>query len=168
MRNLYAIALGSNRRHGRHGRPEAVVAAALAALTTAGVNIEAASPIVSSVPLGPGGRRFANAAMLVTTALDPPALLAVLKRIERDFGRRPGRRWGPRVLDLDILLWAGGAWRSRALDIPHPRLGERAFVLDPLAAIAGDFRLPGSALAVRHLAARFARRAPVDRRSPAP
>src|SRR3546814_17238504 len=60
--------------------------------------------------LGPAGRDFANAAALVKSHLGPPELLRKLKKIERKFGRRSVRRWGPRVLDLDIILWSGGAW----------------------------------------------------------
>ena len=59
----------------------------------------------------------------------PDELLAELKAIERDFGRRPGRRWGPRVLDLDIILWSGGAWGGPGPIVPHPEFRDRAFVL---------------------------------------
>ena len=63
-------------------------------------------------------------------------MLAQLKQIEREFGRRASRRWGPRVLDLDIALWSGGKFRSRRLTIPHSQLCRRSFVLQPLAVIA--------------------------------
>ena len=160
----YAIGLGSNRCHGRHGEPGQVIGAALAALADCGLLVTSASPVVRSAALGPGGRSYANAAAIVSTQLDPPALLALLKRIESDFGRRPARRWGARVLDLDILLWSRGKWMRRDLRIPHPHIATRRFVLDPLALIARDWRLPGGAFAIRHLAAYLARRAPVDRR----
>ena len=158
----YAIALGSNRRHGRHGAPERVIAAALAALGAAGVAVIAASPVIRTAALGPAGRGFANAAALVETPLPPPALLALLKRIERDFGRRRGRRWGARVLDLDILLWSGGAWpsfpravRPGRLAVPHPGLPARAFVLDPLIRITPEWRDPRSGRTVRQMRARL-------------
>jgi len=153
----YAIGLGSNRSHGRHGTPPAVIAAALALLRQQGCRIVAVAPIIATPALGPAGRRFANSATVIETALDPPALLALLKRIERDFGRRRGRRWGPRVIDLDILLWSGGRVARRDLHVPHHALAVRGFVLAPLAQIAADWRLPGGTLAVRHLAARLAR-----------
>ena len=86
-------------------------------------------------------------------------MLERLKALEREFGRRRGRRWGPRVLDLDLVLWSGGRFRSRRLTVPHPQLAERSFVLQPLAAIAPGWRIVGS-LTVRHLAHRLARRAP--------
>jgi 2-amino-4-hydroxy-6-hydroxymethyldihydropteridine diphosphokinase len=143
--------LGSNRPHGRHGAPEEVVRAAVEALRSIG-SIEQASRIHRTAAIGPAGRSFANAAVILVTDLEPPALLAALKRVERSFGRRPGRRWGPRVLDLDIILWSGGRFASRRLNIPHQGLAERPFVLRPLAEIAPDWPVPGTARAVRHLA----------------
>ena len=124
----------------------------------------AASPIVQTAPLGPSSRRFANAAILIETPLAPPAMLAELKRIERDFGRRRGRRWGERVLDLDILLWSGGRWSSPDLIIPHQQLLQRSFALDPLARIAPGWRIPGHG-SVRQHAARLTRPRAVHRSS---
>ncbi|MBX9880592.1 MAG: 2-amino-4-hydroxy-6-hydroxymethyldihydropteridine diphosphokinase [Sphingomonas sp.] len=147
---LYAIALGSN-RSGRAGRPRGVLRAAVAALAELGA-VRAVSPIVETAPLGPSTRRFANAAALVAIAAPPDAVLAALKAIEARFGRRPGRRWGARVLDLDLILWSGGAWVSPGLVIPHPAWRTRDFVLGPLAAIAPDWRDPVSGRTVRQLA----------------
>ncbi len=79
--SFYAIALGSNRRHGRHGSPSATVRAAIEALRLAGVTVTATSPNLTTAPIGPSIRTFANAAALIETPLDPPALLALLKRI---------------------------------------------------------------------------------------
>ena len=146
----YVVAIGSNRR-GRHGGPRAEVAAALVLLGGE------ASPIIASAPLGPSTRTFANAALLIRSDEAPPALLARLKAIERDFGRRHGRRWGERVIDLDIILWSGGTWRSPTLTIPHPAFRARDFVLRPMAAIAPRWRDPRSARTVRQLHARLTR-----------
>jgi len=154
--HLYAIAIGSNRPHGHHGRPGAVIGAAIARLDEE-FGLFDASPIMLNPAHGGAGRDFANAVALVESPLDPDALLTALKVIERDFGRRPGRRWGARVLDLDILAWSGGRVRSRRLTIPHPRLAARVFAIGPLAGIAPDWRLIGS-LTARHLATRLARR----------
>jgi 2-amino-4-hydroxy-6-hydroxymethyldihydropteridine diphosphokinase len=154
--HLYAIAIGSNRPHGRFGRPPAVVEAAIGALDRE-FGLFDASPILINAAHGGAGRDFANAAALVESDLDPPKMLAALKGIERQFGRRHGRRWGPRVLDLDIALWSGGRYASRRLMIPHPALHERGFVLGPLAAIAPDWRVEGG-LTTRHLSHRLARR----------
>ena len=161
----YAIALGSNRRHGRHGSPTGVVPAAVEALGALGT-VERVSRTRSTPALGPAGRGFANAAATLTSKLGPDALLAELKRIERAFGRRPGRRWGPRVLDLDIVLWSEGAWGGPGPIIPHTQFRKRGFVLEPLAEIASDWRDPVSGLSVRHLLHRLKRSEPVDRTPP--
>ncbi len=149
----YVIALGSNRRHVRHGGPTGVLRAAVETLTSLGA-VEAVSTIRATPALGPAGRGFANAAAILTTGLDPDDLLAALKTIERQFGRRGGRRWGPRILDLDIILWSGGMWADVPV-IPHPEFRKRAFVLDPLAEIAADWRDPVTGLAIRHLRTRL-------------
>lgn len=151
---LYAIAIGSNRPHGRHGRPAGVVEAAIARLDQ-DFGLFDASPIILNPAYGLAGRDFANAVALVESDLEPPEMLQRLKAMEREFGRRRGKRWGPRVLDLDIVLWSGGKFRSRRLTIPHPQLAKRSFVVHPLAAIAPDWRI--GALSARHLARRLAR-----------
>jgi 2-amino-4-hydroxy-6-hydroxymethyldihydropteridine diphosphokinase len=86
--------------------------------------------------------RFLNAAIGGWTALDPFALLRSIKRLERAMGRRPDRRYGPRVIDVDILLYDDLRVDSRELTIPHPLLAQRAFVLAPLAEIAPDVKHP--------------------------
>ncbi|HEV2079211.1 MAG TPA: 2-amino-4-hydroxy-6-hydroxymethyldihydropteridine diphosphokinase [Allosphingosinicella sp.] len=159
----YAIALGSNRRHGRHGSPAATVRAAIEALAERQLEVEAVSQVRLTPAMGPAGRSFANAAILVATDLDPPELLAELKQLERSFGRRAGRRWGQRVIDLDILLWSEGPFEGPGLVIPHPAMRERAFVLEPLVEIAPTWRDPITGLTVRQLRSRLAARTPVDR-----
>ena len=154
--HLYAVAIGSNRRHGRFGRPAGVVEAAISRLD-ADFELFDAAPIILNKAVGGAGRDFANSVALVSSGLDPLAMLAAIKRIEREFGRRPGRRWGERVLDLDLVAWSGGRFRARGLIIPHPRLGERDFVLGPLAAIAPGWRIDGSR-SVRHLLSRLGKR----------
>ncbi len=116
-----------------------------------------ASPILLNAAHGGAGRDFANAVALVESDLEPPEMLRNLKALEREFGRRPGRRWGPRTLDLDIALWSGGSFRSRQLKVPHPALPQRSFVLQPLVAVAPNWRIGGTN--IRHLAHRLARRA---------
>ena len=152
----YLIALGSNVRHVRFGPPRRVLAAALAWLEAEGVRVLAAAPVVETEPVGPSIRRYANSAAVIETALEPEPLLALLKRIERDFGRRAsGQRWRARVLDLDVILWSGGPWASPALTIPHPLFRTRAFVLDPALAVAPDWRDPLTGATVRQLHARL-------------
>jgi 2-amino-4-hydroxy-6-hydroxymethyldihydropteridine diphosphokinase len=154
---LYAIAIGSNRPHGRYGRPMGVVEVAIARLDQE-FDLFDASPIILNPAHGAAGRDFANAVALVESDLEPPAMLSRLKSIEREFGRRRGRRWGPRVLDLDVVLWSGGNFRSRRLTVPHPQLARRSFVLQPLTAIAPGWRV--GPLTIRHLAQRLARSRP--------
>jgi 2-amino-4-hydroxy-6-hydroxymethyldihydropteridine diphosphokinase len=159
--HLYAVALGSNRRS-RHGSPASTLRAAIDALGELGV-VESESPILATPALGPAGRAFANAAALLATQSEPEDLLAELKALERRFGRRPGRRWGPRVLDLDIVLWSGGAYAGGGLVVPHSEMRRRSFVLEPLAAIAPGWRDPLSGATVRQLLHRLSRPRPVDR-----
>ena len=87
---------------------------------------------------------FLNAAAELETALAPYELLDALLDIERAAGRvREGERWGPRTLDLDLLHMEGVTLRDQRLTLPHPRIGERAFVLLPLAELAPELELPG-------------------------
>ncbi|MDT8279971.1 MAG: 2-amino-4-hydroxy-6-hydroxymethyldihydropteridine diphosphokinase [Erythrobacter sp.] len=166
MSSHYLIALGSNRHRGQYGPPRQVVRAAMEELAALGLVI-ARSPIIVTPAMGAAQRRFANAALVLESELAPPALLAALKRIEREFGRRRGQRWGDRVLDCDIVLWSGGEWRSgrrsQALTIPHPAFRQRAFVLTPARAIAADWRDPLSGLTLAQLHARLTRRRPLPR-----
>jgi 2-amino-4-hydroxy-6-hydroxymethyldihydropteridine diphosphokinase len=157
----YAIALGSNRRHGHHGGPSGVIEAAIDALAEIG-KVAAVSTIRTTPALGPAGRAFANAALLLESDLGPQALLVSLKRIERAFGRRKGRRWGPRVLDLDIILWSEGFWGGPGPTIPHPEMHRRSFVLQPLVEIAPAWRDPVSGARIRHLYYRLTKPALVD------
>lgn len=132
--------------------------AALDCLAREGVTVLAASPVIETEPVGPSLRRYANSAALVATSLDPPQMLALTKRIERAFGRRPGgQRWAARVLDLDLILWSGGACIGPGLAIPHPRFRDRPFVLAPAAAIAPGWRDPATGLTLRQLHTRLTR-----------
>ncbi len=154
----YIIALGSNRRHPRYGAPNKVIEAALNALD---LSVVARSRIMSSAPVGPSQRRYANAAVLVETKMAPEELLDHLHSIEGAFGRRRrGRRWRERVLDLDIILWSGGIWASPCLTIPHPAFRLRSFVLTPLSQIAPRWRDPITGLRIPHLKTRLDRRHP--------
>ena len=150
------VALGSNRCHGRHGRPDGVVRAALAELAALGPVVRV-SPIFSTAPIGPGSRRYANAVAALEWSGPLADLLRRLKAIERAFGRRRGRRWGDRVLDLDILAAEQVVLRHKGLQVPHPRLAERRFVLDPLVAVAPGWRHPLHNLTARQLHARALR-----------
>lgn len=155
----YLIALGSNRRHHRLGSPREVLDAALLALESDGIGVLAIAPVIETPPIGPSRRRYANGAAIIATPLLPDALLALLKRNEARFGRRRGRRWSARTLDLDIILWSGGSWYSPAppLIVPHPAYRTRDFVLRPAATIAPNWRDPLTGLSVAQLCHRAAR-----------
>lgn len=161
----YLLALGSNMRHPRYGAPSAILRAAARELTKRGVNVTALSPVYATAPLGPSRRRFANAAALVVTSLGPASMLAEVKQVERAFGRRRAPRWAARVLDIDLVLWSGGRWRSPSLTIPHPEFRRRAFVLRPAVRIAPRWRDPLTGHNIAHLAARLTRPRPVPRPS---
>ena len=135
-----------------------MLATALERLETEGVKVVAAAPVLLTDPVGPSHRRYCNSAAVVESELEPPELLALCKRIEREFGRRRGgQRWSTRVLDLDLILWSGGPYAEPGLIIPHPLFRTRDFVLIPAAHVAADWRDPVTGLSVRHLLARCGR-----------
>ena len=141
-----------------------MLAAALERIEIEGVAIRKVAPVLLTAPVGPSRRRYANSTAVVETALEPPEMLALLKRIEREFGRRPGgQRWAARVLDLDVVLWSGGCFAAPGLIVPHPLFRTRAFVLGPAAAIAPDWRDAVTGRTVRQLHARLTRPAAVRR-----
>lgn len=116
--------------------------------------VEAVSSLYESAPMGPQDQPpYYNAACRVATGLGPAALLRHLKNVERMIGRRPGPRWGPRPIDLDILLFGEEVIEGPDLVVPHPGLAERAFVLVPLAEIAAEERDPPSGRTIGELAA---------------
>lgn len=124
------LALGSNL-----GDRLANLRAALHALEMAGLRVTATSSVWETDPIPPGQPPYLNAVVRAETALSPQDLLRTAKRIERELGRTPGPRWGPRVVDIDILLYGEERFATAELEVPHPRVAERAFVLAPLAEV---------------------------------
>ena len=113
------------------------------------------SRVYRTEAVGPPQPDYANAVIEIETALAPEDLLALAARTEASFGRERGVRFGPRTLDVDVLL-AGGELRSGpGLTLPHPRLGERRFVLVPLCELAPELRHPTLGLRVWELLARL-------------
>lgn len=94
---------------------------------------------------------FVNMAVEIETGLAPLELLALLKKIERDMGRQGTVRWGPRIIDLDILLYDDIIINVNELKVPHPLMHERGFVLRPLAEIAGEKMHPALGRKIREM-----------------
>ena len=124
------------------------------------MDVFAHSPIIYSAAIGPSQRTYANAAAVIASPLEPPALLDRLHEIEAHFGReRRGQKWRARVLDLDIVLWSRGIWAGDdpVLHIPHPAMRTRDFVMNPAAMIAPKWRDPVTGLTLRQLQSRLVR-----------
>lgn len=145
------VGLGSNL-----GEREATLREALARLGELdGIEITAISSFRETDPVGNVDQpRFVNAAAALETSLGPRELLDSLLEVERSLGRDRSReeRWGPRTVDLDLLLYGDETVEEQGLELPHPRLAERAFVLEPLLELDPGLRLPdGRALRDLHL-----------------
>ena len=108
---------------------------------TDGIELVTESSVYETEPVGPEQPDFLNAVIEVRTTLSARELLKRLKEIEAEIGRTPSERWGPREIDLDLLTYGRERIEDEDLTVPHPRMGERAFVLVPLAEIAPDVRL---------------------------
>jgi 2-amino-4-hydroxy-6-hydroxymethyldihydropteridine diphosphokinase len=146
------VALGSNL-----GDREAQLLAAIAALRALpGVRVEAVSTLYETAPVGPPPQGpYLNAVVRLRTRLDPRALLARLLEIEVAAGRvRGGQRWSARTLDLDLLFYGSLTLDEPGLCVPHPRLHERAFVLEPLCELAPRLVHPLLGRTVEELAQR--------------
>ena len=114
--------------------------------TIAGTRVLAHSRLVRSPAMGPAGQpEFVNGVSMVETSLDARDLLKALFAVERAHGRdRSGDRWGPRTLDLDLLLYGNKRIDEPGLAVPHPGLTQRSFVLYPLAELDPDIDIPGA------------------------
>jgi 2-amino-4-hydroxy-6-hydroxymethyldihydropteridine diphosphokinase len=144
------VGLGSNL-----GEREATLREALTRLSELdGVAVAAVSSFRETDPVGNVDQpRFLNAAAEIETSLGPRELLDRLLEVERSLGRDRSReeRWGPRTVDLDLLLYGGETVAETGLEVPHPRLAERTFVLEPLLELDPGLRLPdGRALVDLH------------------
>lgn len=165
MAELAFVGLGANL-----GEPTAQLASGLAALVAhPGVARVRVSHVYRSAPVGVRDQPdFHNAVAVLHTVLTAAELLALMQRIERDHGRQRLVRWGPRTLDLDLLLHGNQRCGDPALQLPHPRMLERAFVLVPLAEVAPELRHPQTGLPVCGYLASCGRGSGVTRLAPFP
>ncbi|NHZ69723.1 MAG: 2-amino-4-hydroxy-6-hydroxymethyldihydropteridine diphosphokinase [Thermotogales bacterium] len=133
------IGLGSNLQN-----PESQLRQAIKVLgELPGSSVQAVSSLYRSAPMGPQDQPdYVNAVVQLATGLSPEELLDQLQRVEQDHERVRGQHWGPRTLDLDILLYAEDVIETERLQIPHPGLAQRNFVLYPLAEIDDCIAVP--------------------------
>ncbi|WP_295646518.1 2-amino-4-hydroxy-6-hydroxymethyldihydropteridine diphosphokinase [uncultured Methylibium sp.] len=133
------VGLGANLGDARAALRASVQA--LAALP--GTQLVALSSLYRTAPIDSSGPDYLNAVAAIDTGIDPPALLLALQAIEQAHGRERPYRNAPRTLDLDLLLHGDAVLDTPTLTLPHPRIAQRAFVLQPLAELAPDLLLPG-------------------------
>ena len=117
-----------------------------------GICIKEKSGLYNTTPVGgPPQSDYVNCVIGLETAIEPQILLKEFKEIEIELGRKPGVRWGPRVVDLDILLYGDRIVNDHNLKIPHERMHERAFVLEPLCEISPGIKHPVSGITISEL-----------------
>ena len=134
------LGLGSN----MHNPPAQLEAAVTALRLLPSTHVQRVSPLYMSKAWGKTDQPdFLNMVVQIDTTLPPASLLREIKQIEVTQGRRPGERWGPRPVDIDILLYDKQEINTPTLVIPHPRMWDRAFVLRPLADLAPDLLSSG-------------------------
>ena len=144
------VALGSNL-----GNRQANLAMALRMFEPL-ARVDAVSALYESPPQAPAPPpAYLNAACRIVTGLSPDSLLRHLKRIEYQIGRRPGERWAPRPIDLDIALYDDRVLEDGDLVVPHPRILERAFVLRPLLDLDPDLTHPATGQRLADVLARL-------------
>ena len=117
-----------------------------------GICVKEKSAFFNTTPVGgPLQPDYVNCAIGMETEIEPQVLLEEFKKIEIGLGRKPGVRWGPRVVDLDILLYGNRIVDEHNLKMPHERMHERAFVLEPLCEISPDIKHPVSGISISEL-----------------
>ncbi len=147
MTKVYA-GLGSNL-----GNEEENIARAIDRIDARdGICVKEKSRLYNTIPVGgPPQPDYVNCVIGLETEIEPQELLKEFKEIEIELGRKPGVRWGPRVVDLDILLYGDWIVDDNNLKIPHERMHERAFVLEPLCEISPDIKHPVSGINISAL-----------------
>jgi 2-amino-4-hydroxy-6-hydroxymethyldihydropteridine diphosphokinase len=142
------LGLGSNEGDSRQQIEQAVTDIGL----LPGTRVVRVSPFYGSTPWGKADQPdFVNVVAEIATELEPRALLDAVKAIERAHGRGPRERWGPRPLDIDILVLGNRRVSEPGLEVPHPRMWERAFVLRPLADLRPTMTVPDGRTVIERL-----------------
>jgi 2-amino-4-hydroxy-6-hydroxymethyldihydropteridine diphosphokinase len=142
---IAAIALGSNL-----GNPLAMVKGAVEVFAhEATTTLTGQSQWYKTIAVGPAQPDYVNGCVVVETRRSPQDLLRLLMTLEQQFGRQRTEHWGPRTLDLDLLLYDDWVLDTPELILPHPRMLERAFVLVPLAELLPDWVHPATGLTIR-------------------
>lgn len=147
MTNQCAIALGSNLGDSLQILEDAVHTLA----QTANILLVSRSSWYQTKPIGPPQPDYLNGCVIIKTSLKPEILLENLLEIEQQFGRERKEKWGPRTLDLDLILYENLILKTPNLEVPHPRMRERGFVLVPLAEIASNWLDPVTKLTILEL-----------------
>ena len=155
---VVAFGIGSNL-----GDREVSLAEAARMLASALIDARISSPYVSAPLEEPSQPPFLNAAIVARTQIDPDDLIGLAKAIEWAGGRRRGPRFGPRPVDVDLLLYGDVYLRRPELTLPHPRMREREFVLGPLAEIAPDLEIPPDGATVASLLAEIEGRQGIEK-----
>jgi 2-amino-4-hydroxy-6-hydroxymethyldihydropteridine diphosphokinase len=159
---LVYISLGSN-----VGDRAVMLAGAVKAMTAVGVRVTRQSSLYATEPVeAPAQAWFLNAVVEAETLLEPHQLLDAIVKIEREYGRQRVVPRGPRTLDLDILLYGSSVIRTAELEVPHPRLPSRRFVLVPLVELSAELRHPVLGKTMAELLAETADRGQVSRWHP--
>ncbi len=138
MNDVYC-GLGSN-----VGDKSAFLRKAIEALNCGAVRVEKVSSFYETEPMGDAAENYINAVIKVSTEMPLCEFLNFVKETEKKIGRRETYRWGPREIDIDILLFGNTVYSGERLTVPHPGIVYRDFVLTPLFEIAGDIELPGT------------------------
>ena len=142
------IALGSNL-----GDSRAILEAAIETLNKKpGIQVKTHSSWYETPPLGPPQPNYLNGCALLETEITPEDLLTTLLEIEREFGRVRREKWGPRIIDLDLLLFDNLIQQTPQLQVPHPQMRQRAFVMIPLAEIVPNWIDPITGKTIAELA----------------
>lgn len=157
--NIAYLGLGANL-----DEPARSIARAIARLIDDGLDLRRRAPLYRSAPLGPPGQPdYVNTAVEVVTTRTPIALLAACKAVEAALGRAPTVRWGPRIIDIDVLLFGDEVFQSDTLTLPHRELHRRRFVLQPLADLVPHKIVPGFGRTVAELIAALGDDGPLTR-----